>query len=170
MEMAADRDGVFVFPACCWPGSCWGTQGSKAGGMTVMPVPGACAGVSTLQGPARQKVPGIFWRPTGSSTGGIWAVPAHTAAAAGATGYCWGVDTAEGCWPHPGCQNSLSTPARHSLPAPHLLHACSSQGTSSAMNLTAVDLIVYSSNTRPIYKSFHPITFYLIWMFRCQSK
>lgn len=48
--------------------------------------------------------------------------------------------------------------------------ACSSQGTSSAMNLTTVDLIVYSSNTRPIYKSFHPISFYLIWMFRCQSK
>uniref|UniRef100_A0A8C8E5K8 Sulfotransferase n=1 Tax=Otus sunia TaxID=257818 RepID=A0A8C8E5K8_9STRI len=28
-----------------------------------------------------------------------------------------------------------------------------------------MDLIVDSGNTRPIYKSFHPISFYLIWMF-----
>lgn len=48
--------------------------------------------------------------------------------------------------------------------------ARSSQGTRSAVNLAAMDLIIYSSNTGPIYKSFHPISFYLIWMFTCQSK
>lgn len=50
------------------------------------------------------------------------------------------------------------------------LPARSSQGTHSTMNLAAMDLIIYSSNTGPIYKSFHPISFYLIWMFTCQSK
>lgn len=34
----------------------------------------------------------------------------------------------------------------------------------------AVDLMVDSGSTRPIYKSFHPIRFYLIWMFTRQSK
>lgn len=45
-EMAAERDGVFAFCPCCWPETRWSTQGSKAGEVTAVPVPGPCAGAS----------------------------------------------------------------------------------------------------------------------------
>lgn len=79
---------------------------------------------------------------------------------AGASQYLWAT----------GLILAAGTPCPLQPAAPCPLPARSSQGTYGTMNLAAMDLIVYSSNTRLIYKSFHPISFYLIWMFRCQSK
>lgn len=154
--MAAGKDGVFGFHGCCWPGSGWGSQGGISRARSL------CRD-KQHRGP-RQAVPGVCCGGSQGAEFGLCLLTPQQLLVPQGTAKVWMQQKGA------GLILAARTPFHPSQAFPYLLPACSSQGTSSARNLTAVDLIVYSSNTRPIYKSFHPISFYLIWMFRCQSK